>query len=140
MRSCHATKCNYCRDKKCHVPPNTGDGINANGQCIYYYTMYLCDYSQLLLPEKYKDKRTEREKILDEIIDFFELEEGYDKDELITNFLDGLLKPQKINSDEVQLIFGDNRYFTELDSFAKDYYDLVIQGVCNVLKSFKEDN
>jgi hypothetical protein len=74
---------------------------------------------------------------LQEVIDFFELREGYDKNEVIADLIEKIGAIKKRSPDEIGLEWC-NENLTDLESFANEFYDLVIEGVCNVIKSFKE--
>ena len=75
---------------------------------------------------------------INEAIDFFESGNGFDKRELITDWI-GEIKEIKGNSaDEVGLEW-DSKTLMTLDDFASQFYDKIIEGVCNVLKRFKAE-
>jgi hypothetical protein len=73
---------------------------------------------------------------LQEIIDFFELEEGYSKDEIIADLLAKIKATGGYSPDEIGLEWNEEN-LTDLESFSYDFYNLIIESVCNVLKSFK---
>ena len=73
---------------------------------------------------------------LQEIIDYFELEEGYNKDEIISDILN---KIKEIDNHDVEEIIleWDGNYLTDLDEFTNQFYNQIIIGVCNVIKRFQ---
>lgn len=73
-----------------------------------------------------------------EIIDFFELGEGYNKQEIISDMIDEIKDLKGYAPDEIGLEW-DGKTLMVLDDFANDFYEKVIEGVCNVIKSFKEN-
>lgn len=73
---------------------------------------------------------------LQEVIDFFELEEGYDKDSLITECICKIKEIEGYNADEIGLEL-DGKTLMVLQDFAEEFYREIIEGVCNVLESFK---
>lgn len=91
-----------------------------------------------------RDLETEDLK-LDEIIDYFELREGYDMNEVVVDIVDeiNLLKHEimgenTICMDECAIVWGEDDYICELDVFVKKYTDKLLEKVVNVVKSFKE--
>ncbi|EGL19851.1 MULTISPECIES: hypothetical protein [unclassified Paenibacillus] len=72
---------------------------------------------------------------IQEIINYFELEEGYDKNVLITDILGEIGDVRGYSADEIGLEW-DGRTLTDLRSFADEFYGKIIEGVCNVLKSY----
>ena len=74
---------------------------------------------------------------LQEIINFFEYEEGYNKDEIISEILKGIKELKGYDADEIDLIW-DNKTLMVLDDFVKQFYNELIERVCNVIKSFKK--
>jgi hypothetical protein len=74
---------------------------------------------------------------LQEIIDFFELKEGWDKDEVISDMLGKIKELKGYASDEIGLEW-DGETLMVLKDFVDQFYRLIIYGVCNVLKSFQK--
>lgn len=72
---------------------------------------------------------------LQEVIDFLELEEGYDKQELIADILCEIPSLKGLSPDEIGIEW-DGETLTTLDDFANEFYALVIVKVCNAIKSF----
>ena len=79
-----------------------------------------------------------KNKLLDEIKDYFELEEGWDSNEVINDFISEISWLEGNSPDEIGLEW-DGEFLMTLDDFAKKFYDKIIKGVCNVLESYKED-
>lgn len=73
---------------------------------------------------------------LQEIIDFFELKEGWDKEEVISDMLGQIKELQGYASDEIGLEW-DGETLMVLNDFMDQFYRLIMSGVCNVLKSFQ---
>ena len=74
---------------------------------------------------------------LQEIIDYFQLNEGYDKHEIITDILGEIKELKNYSADEIELEW-DKEYLMVLDDFVNEFYHKLIENVCNVLKSFKD--
>ena len=77
-------------------------------------------------------------KVCKELIDFFEKEEGWDKQELIDEFIEKVLfKDLKIKDTNITFVTCDNRDedVFMLEDFAEHFFDRVIEGVCNVIKT-----
>jgi len=72
---------------------------------------------------------------LKNIIDYFELEEGCEKEEIITDMIDEIKELKHYSADEIGLAWDDEDLMT-LEDFANKFYDKIIKGVCNVVKSF----
>ena len=81
---------------------------------------------------------TKTDRKLQEIIGFFESEDGYEKDEVISDILEDIKELRPYFADEIILHANDTDLIA-LDDFAKKFYDEVIKGVCNVIKSFRSD-
>lgn len=77
-------------------------------------------------------------KKIDEIIEFFKSEEGYDKEEIITEAIENIKELKGNAADEISLNWDDEDLMT-LDEFADQFYNKIINGVCNVLESFKNE-
>lgn len=75
---------------------------------------------------------------LKEIIDFFEFEEGYDKDEVILDILTEIKELRGIYADEIGLEW-EGEILMILDDFVKNFYEKVIEKVCNVIKSYQNE-
>jgi len=74
---------------------------------------------------------------LQEIINYFQLGEGYDKHEIITDILGEIKELRNYSADEIGLEW-DKEHLMILDDFVNEFYNLIIKNVCNVLKSFKD--
>lgn len=79
-----------------------------------------------------------------ELIDFFEQQDGWDKNEIISDFSDEVLKdlnctlPESdisISMDEVVLYWGEDCLHVTLQDFAEKFFEKVLVGVCNVIKT-----
>ena len=77
-------------------------------------------------------------KKLQEIIDFFEQAEGWSKDEIIADYIAEIEDLRSYEPDEIGLQLDDNVLMV-LSDFAEIFFNKTIDGVCNVLKSFKEN-
>lgn len=77
-----------------------------------------------------------REVNLQEIIDFFEQEEGYDKDEIICEILHEIKGLKGYDADEIDLKW-DKEELMVLYDFVDEFYSKLINKVCNVIKSFQ---
>ena len=75
---------------------------------------------------------------LQEIIDFFELEEGYEREDIITDMLSQIKQLQGHDTDEIDIKW-DGKILMTLNDFVRQYHDIVINGVCNVIKSFQKE-
>lgn len=75
---------------------------------------------------------------LQEIIDFFECEEGYDKSEVIEEILNEIKQLKGYASDEIGLEY-DGKTLMVLNDFIEGFYQEIIVKVCNVLKSFEDE-
>lgn len=71
------------------------------------------------------------------IIDFFEQEEGWSKNELIADYVAEIEALKGFASDEIGLQWDDETLMI-LEDFADIFFDKIINGFCNVLKSYKE--
>lgn len=77
-------------------------------------------------------------QVCKELIDFFKNEEGWDKQEIIDDIIEKVLKEDlEIRDTNINFLTSDNRYeeVIQLDSFAEYFFDRVIEGVCNVIKT-----
>ena len=74
---------------------------------------------------------------LQEVIDYFQLRKGYDKHEIITDILGEIKELKNYSADEIGLEW-DKEHLMILDDFVNKFYNLIIENVCNVLKSFKD--
>lgn len=77
-------------------------------------------------------------QVCKELIDFFEKQEGWDKQELIDEFIEKVLfKDLKIDDTNITFVTCDNRNedVFMLEDFAEYFFDRVIEGVCNVIKT-----
>ena len=78
-------------------------------------------------------------KKLQEIIDFFEQAEGWSKDEIIADYIAEIEDLRGYEPDEIGLQWDDDNVLMVLSDFAEIFFNKTIDGVCNVLKSFKEN-
>ena len=78
------------------------------------------------------------ENKLQEIIDFFELEEGYDKSEIIADMLDEIEEIKGYFSDEIGLVWDDKELMV-LSDFVDKFYSKIIEKICNVIKTFQDE-
>ena len=77
-------------------------------------------------------------QVCKELINFFKNEEGWDKHEIIDDIIEQVLKEDlEIRDTNINFLTSDNRYeeVIQLDSFAEYFFDRVIEGVCNVIKT-----
>jgi len=74
---------------------------------------------------------------LEEIKEFLEEGEGCSRDEFITDILGQMLVLNGYEADEIGLVWDDEN-LTDLQSFADEFYEKVIEQVSNVLDSFEE--
>jgi len=74
---------------------------------------------------------------LQEVIDYFQLGEGYDKHEIITDILGEIKELKNYSADEIGLEW-DKEHLMILDDFVNEFYHKLIENVCKVLKSFKD--
>lgn len=70
------------------------------------------------------------------IIDFLKnpYENGWDKDIVIRNYVAKIKEMQYIDAEECDIMWADERLMC-LDNFANQLFDLIIDGVCNVIES-----
>jgi hypothetical protein len=76
---------------------------------------------------------------LQEIIDFFEFEEGYDMNEVINDILGEIEGLKGYAADEIGLEW-DGEDLMVLQDFVEEFYSKLIEKVCNVIKSFNSDD
>lgn len=70
-----------------------------------------------------------------ETIEFFEQQEGWDKSEVLSEYIYEILKGKtEFSADELGITDGENE-FMNLQDFADNLFDKIIKGVINVLKS-----
>lgn len=81
-------------------------------------------------------------KVCQDLVDYFELQEGWDKEELLSNYCAGILKKHDcvgvtdvpLDPEEIALNWGDDLNLPlTLQDFANELFDEIIQGVCNVI-------
>ena len=73
-----------------------------------------------------------------ELINFFKNEEGWDKQDLIDEITEKVLTEDlEIKDTNITFCTCDNREGTvfSLENFAEKFFDRVIDGVCNVIKT-----
>ena len=73
---------------------------------------------------------------LQEIINYFELEEGFNKNDIIYDILNKIKEIDNHDAEEI-ILEWDGNYLTDLDEFKNQFYDQIIIGVCNVIKRFQ---
>jgi len=78
------------------------------------------------------------ENKLQEIINFLELEEGYDKSEIIADMLDEIEEIKGYFSDEIGLVWNDKELMV-LSDFVDKFYSKIIEKICNVIKTFQDE-
>lgn len=79
---------------------------------------------------------------LSKVLSFIENDEGYDREELIALFTEKIEMLKGNYLDEIMLVWGDPNDGEELgtlEDFAKEFQDLILEGVCNVIKTFMND-
>lgn len=77
-------------------------------------------------------------QVCKELIDFFKNEEGWDKQEIIDDIIEKVLREDlEIRDTNINFLTSDNRYeeVIMLDLFAEYFFDRVIEGVCNIIKT-----
>ena len=81
-------------------------------------------------------------KVCQELIDYFENQEGWDKEEILGEYCAGILKKydclgindQPLAADEIDLNWGEELNLPlTLQDFANELFDEIMQGVCNVI-------
>lgn len=76
-------------------------------------------------------------KVCRELIDFFRDQGGWDKDELLGDYVGEILKnagSSTVYADELTVTDGD-RDIMVLQDFANELFDRIIEGVCNVIET-----
>ena len=83
-------------------------------------------------------------KVCRELIDYFEQQEGWDKEEIIADYCAEILKENDctmlndvpLSPDEISLNWGDDLNLPiTLQDFADRLFDKIMEGVCNVIKT-----
>ena len=77
-------------------------------------------------------------RVYKELIDFFNNSEGWDKQGLIDEFIEKVLSEDlQIKDTNIVFVTCDNRDedIFMLEAFAEYFFDRVIEGVCNVIKT-----
>jgi hypothetical protein len=75
---------------------------------------------------------------IQEIVDFFELEEGWSKDEIISQVISEIKELKGYEADEITLLWDDEELMVLID-FAEQFFNKIMQNTCNVIKSFMDD-
>ena len=75
--------------------------------------------------------------ILQELINYFENNEGYDHDDLVRDWVSEIPEFKEYYPDDYTIINMDEDVIMNLEDFSIVFYEKVIVGVCNVIKSFK---
>lgn len=73
---------------------------------------------------------------LQEIIDFFQDGEGYDKNDVITDIAGEIEEIKGMATDEIGLEWGGEDLML-LEDFTQQFYEKLIGKVCNVIRSFR---
>jgi len=76
------------------------------------------------------------EKVCEELIEFFEGEDGWDKDELLCDFSKEILEKlgTDLYADELCITDGEDD-IAVLQDFVYALFDKIINGVCNVIRT-----
>jgi len=74
---------------------------------------------------------------LQEIIDFFELEEGYDRDEIISDILSEIKGLKRYVANEIGLEWNGENLMILYD-FADEFYLKLTEKICNAIRSFQQ--
>lgn len=74
---------------------------------------------------------------IDGILEFFENGESWNKEGYVYDLIGNIKELQGYSADEISLEW-DGEYLITLQEFIDIFFDKVINGVCNVLESFKE--
>lgn len=74
---------------------------------------------------------------LQQIVDFFENDGTWDKDEILADMISGINEVRGYATDEIGLEW-DGQQLMVLEDFVEQLYQRLIKGVCNVITSFKE--
>ena len=75
---------------------------------------------------------------LQEIIDFLDLEEGYSREEIISDILHEIKVLKDYDSDEIILMW-DEEELTTLYDFVDEFYLKLIEKICDVIKSYQNE-
>lgn len=75
-------------------------------------------------------------KVCEELICFFEEEEGWDREALISDYCEIILKEAgtTFSADELCISDGEGEIMV-LSDFVDRFFDKIIVGVCNVIKT-----
>lgn len=87
-----------------------------------------------------ENKNNLKRKILSELFNFFDLKEGYSREELISEYIYQIQKEKLhgvyYSADEIALmIYNDEFLDMTLQDFADYFYEKVLNGVKNVITS-----
>lgn len=83
-------------------------------------------------------------KVCKELIDFFEQQQGWDKNEIMSDWAAEVLQDLNctlpnssipIAMDEIELCWGEDSLSTTLQDFAEKLFDKILVGVCNVIRT-----
>lgn len=75
-------------------------------------------------------------KVCKELIDFFENREGWDKEELLSDYVSQILSEAGSNHSADELLISDcEKDVMILSDFADLLFEKIIEGVCNVIKT-----
>lgn len=74
---------------------------------------------------------------LDTIINYLKDGSNYDKINFINNLAKKCSSTMGISPDELDIRSG-SMWTGDLDDFSKEFYDQVIDSICNVIESYKE--
>ena len=85
------------------------------------------------------NKKSEVDKKLkiEELIDFFELRNGYNMREVKIGLLNHeTMGKHTLSMDECDIQWGESGHVCMLDEFVEKYTDKLLEGVLNVIKSY----
>lgn len=74
---------------------------------------------------------------IDEIIDFFENDSSWDREGLVDDILHQMPIFKGIRLDEISI--EHHAYLTDLEDFANDFFNGVLEKICVAIESFKEE-
>ena len=75
--------------------------------------------------------------VLQEIIDYFTEREGYDSDDLITDWIAEIPGFKECYPEDFMITDMDDDQVMNLEDFSKAFYEKIMTAVCNVVESFK---
>lgn len=80
-------------------------------------------------------------KLKRELIDFFKYKEGWDKQEILEEYIHEILTEAKseFTCADLLSINDDEKEIMMLDEFSDKLFDKIIDGVCNVIETAEND-